>query len=128
VLNDKSFDTLRNCDDLLGTVLEVMSHGEYYWMPLEQIDTLAMTAPKYPRDLIWIPAHLAVRDGPAGDVFIPALYPFSHEHADDQVRLGRATDWKAPEDGPVLGVGLQTFLLGDDAISVLEWRTLETTD
>ena len=32
------------------------------------------------------------------------------------------TDWKAPEGGPVLGVGLHTFLRDDDAISLLEWR------
>jgi protein involved in temperature-dependent protein secretion len=58
-------------------------------------------------------------------VFLPATYPFSHEDADDQLRLGRSTDWRAVNDGPVRGVGLRTFLVDDDAISLLEWRELE---
>jgi type VI secretion system protein ImpE len=78
-----------------------------------------------PRDLLWLPAHLALRDGPEGDVFLPALYPNSHEHPDDAVKLGRATDWKGGEGEPVLGAGLKVFLRGDDDISILEWRQLE---
>ncbi len=124
-LNGKAFETLRDADDLFGPVLEVLSQGAYYWVPLEQVDSLAMNAPHSPRDLLWVPAHLAVRDGPEGDVFLPALYPGSHEHADDAVKLGRATDWKDGADGPVLGAGLRTFLIGDDPITLLEWRELE---
>jgi type VI secretion system protein ImpE len=125
LLNGKPFDTLRDADDLFGPVLEVMAHGDYYWLPLEQVDSLAMNAPKFPRDLLWVPAKLAVRDGPAGDVFLPALYPGSHGHAEDAIKLGRATDWKQAEGGPVVGVGLRMFLAGDDAHSLLEWRELQ---
>ena len=123
-LNGKAFDHLRDCDDLLSGVLEVMSQGKYYWVPLEQIEALAADAPSTPRDLLWLPAHLQMRDGPEGDLFLPALYPNSHEHADDAVRLGRATDWKGAEGEPILGAGLKVFLRGDDDISILEWRQL----
>jgi type VI secretion system protein ImpE len=122
LLNGKPFESLRDCDDLFGTLLEVMSQGKYFWVPLEQIDSLSMNAPKFPRDLIWMPAHLEMREGPAGDVFLPALYPGSHEHSEDQIKLGRATDWKSEEGGPVQGVGLRTFLAGEDAVTLLEWR------
>jgi type VI secretion system protein ImpE len=125
-LNGKPFATLRDADDLFAGVLEVMAQGNYYWLPLEQIDSLTMNPPKVPRDLLWAPGRLAVRDGPAGDVFLPALYPGSHEHSDDQVRLGRLTDWKET-GGPVLGVGLHTFLVDEDSFSLLEWRQLEVT-
>jgi type VI secretion system protein ImpE len=125
LLNKKAFTALRDCDDLFSGVLEVMSQGNYFWVPFEQIDTLAMNAPKFPRDLIWVPARLEVRNGPAGDVFLPALYPQSHEHPDDQVKLGRMTDWQGAEGEPVRGVGLRMFLVGDDDISLLEWRQLE---
>jgi type VI secretion system protein ImpE len=125
VLNGKAFDLLRDADDLFGPVLEVMAHGDYYWVPLEQVEALAMNAPRFPRDLLWVPARLSVRDGAAGDVFLPALYPGSHEHPDDQVRLGRATDWKTAEGGTVLGVGLRMFLAGDDPVSLLEFRQLQ---
>lgn len=124
-LNDKPFETLRDCDDLFGPVLEVMAHGDYYWLPLQQVDTLVMNPPKSPRDLIWRPANLSIRDGPAGDVFLPAIYPGSHEHVDNQIKLGRQTDWKEAAPGPVRGLGLRMFLVDEDAVSLLEWRELQ---
>src|SRR5262249_20484362 len=36
-LNDKPFESLRDYDDVLGTVLEVMARDAYYWVPLDQI-------------------------------------------------------------------------------------------
>jgi type VI secretion system protein ImpE len=126
-LNGKAFGSLRDADDLLAGILEVFSQGNYFWLPLEQIDTLSVNAPKYPRDLLWAPAHLEVRDDPAGDVFLPALYPGTHEHSDEHIKLGRSTDWRNVEGGPVLGVGLRTFLVDDDALTLLEWRQLAIT-
>lgn len=123
-LNDKPFDGLRDGDDLFATVLEVFAHGAYYWVPLEQVLSLTINAPRFPRDLLWVPARLEM-SGSAGNVFLPALYPGSHEHADETIKLGRATDWKNTETGPTLGVGLRTFLVGEDAVPLLEWRRLE---
>ena len=40
-LNGKPFETLRDADDLFGPVLEVLSQGAYFWLPLEQVDSLA---------------------------------------------------------------------------------------
>lgn len=123
-LNGKPFDHLRDGDDLFAGVLEVMAHGNYYWVPLEQVESLTMNPPKFPRDLLWIPARLELPDT-AGDVYLPALYPFSHQHPDNQIKLGRATDWQSEDNGPVLGRGLRTFLVGEDAMSILEWRQLQ---
>jgi type VI secretion system protein ImpE len=126
-LNDKPFESLRDCDDALGAVLEVMAQGAYYWVPLDQIEAVTMNPPKYPRDLLWIPARLELKGDAAGSVFLPTLYPGSHEHADNQIKLGRMTDWKGPDEGPVLGVGLRIFLIGDDPINILDWRRLQLT-
>ena len=123
-LNNTPFSLLRDADDLFGTVLEVMAQGHYYWVPMEQLETLTIKAPQFPRDLLWLPAHLSLRDGAAGPVFLPALYPGSHEHGDDQVKLGRLTDWKSTDSGPTLGVGLHTYLVDDDGRTLLEWRQL----
>jgi type VI secretion system protein ImpE len=123
-LNGKAFEGLRDCDDLFSHVLEVLAQGKYFWVPLEQVDTIAAKPPRFPRDLLWFPVRLDLRDGATGEVFLPALYPGSHEHADPQVKLGRSTDWKATEGGPVLGVGLRQFLVGDDPMPLLEWREL----
>jgi type VI secretion system protein ImpE len=124
-LNGKPFESLRDCDDLFGDVLEVFAQGGYFWVPLAQVEDLALNPPRFPRDLIWAPARLDMHDGASGEVFLPALYPDSAEHADDPVKLGRATDWNAPEGGPVLGRGARLFLVGDDALPLLEWRELK---
>jgi type VI secretion system protein ImpE len=126
-LNDKPFDLLRDCDDIFGPVLEVMARGDYFWIGLEQLDKVVVRPPQFPRDLLWLPARVEVRNGPAGDVFLPVLYPGSHEQADDAIKLGRLTDWTNPDKGPVRGVGLRTFLLGDEAITLPEWRELQIT-
>ena len=97
------------------------ANGEYAWVPLEQVGAVALNPPRFPRDLIWAPARLEV-DGTAGEVFLPALYPGTHEAADDQLRLGRMTDWRSGDGGPVLGVGGRLFLADDDPIGLLEWR------
>jgi len=122
-LNDKPFTSLRDCDDVFGDILEVLAHGAYYWVPLGQVEAITMNAPKAPRDLLWVPARLEKHEA-AGNVHLPALYPGSYEHADNLVKLGRLTDWKSTSGGPVVGVGLRTFLVDDDALSLLEWRTL----
>ena len=123
-LNDKPFTALRDCDDLWGPVIEVMAHGSYYWVPLEQVDTISVTRPKFPRDLLWLPALLSIKDGPAGNVFLPGLYPGSSEHPDDQVKLGRLTDWLGEDGNPVLGVGQHTYLVDEEPIGLWEWEQL----
>ena len=37
--------------------------------------------------------------------------------------LGRATDWIGPEEGPVRGIGQRVFLVGDDAVGIMEIAT-----
>jgi len=125
-LNGRPVDSLRDADDLFGTVLEVQAHGEYYWVPLEQVGSLAMNPPQYPRDLLWVRARLEAA-GTAGEVFLPALYPGSHAGPDDALRLGRLTDWKGPEGGggPALGVGARVFWADDDEVGLLEWREFQ---
>jgi type VI secretion system protein ImpE len=123
-LNGKAFEGFRDADDLFGTVLEVLANGEYFWVPLGQIDSVAANAPKFPRDMIWLPARLVLKDGQNGEVYLPVLYPRSHEHPDEQVKLGRASDWLQADGGPVLGAGARTFLAGDDGVALAEWREL----
>jgi len=127
-LNGKAFKGLRDADDLFGTVLEVLAHGEYFWVPLEQVASVVMNPPKFPRDLLWAPARLLMDEGEQGEVYIPALYPNSHEHPDEGVKLGRANDWKQVSGGPVVGIGMRTYLVGDDGMSLLEWRELQMAE
>jgi type VI secretion system protein ImpE len=123
-LNGKPFTSIRDCDDLFGDVLEVMAKGEYFWVPLEQIESIAITPPKFPRDVLWRAGRLETRES-SGEVFLPALYPGTHENSDEQIKLGRATDWTTSEGGPTRGFGAHMFLVDDDGASLLEWRELQ---
>ncbi|MCY2949235.1 MAG: type VI secretion system baseplate subunit TssE [Planctomycetota bacterium] len=67
-----------------------------------------MNPPKFPRDLLWVPANLAMVDGSTGAVFLPGLYLGSNEHGLETVRLGRERDWMpvaAEYEGLMRGYG-----------------------
>ncbi|MFL5328287.1 MAG: type VI secretion system accessory protein TagJ [Gemmataceae bacterium] len=122
-INGKPFDALADCDDLLAPVLEVLTVQGYFWVPLSEVVSLTSDAPKFPRDLFWLPATLELKDQ-QGPVFLPTLYPFSHEHADETIKLGRGTDWLGQEGEPIRGAGAKTLLAGDDAVGLLDVREL----
>ncbi|WZP00778.1 type VI secretion system accessory protein TagJ [Isosphaeraceae bacterium EP7] len=121
------FDEVRDADDVLAPVVEVLTAAGYFWVPWSQVQYLEVDPPKRLRDLIWAPAKLATHDGQLGEVFLPALYPGSHTHADESVKLGRATDWQEFEPGSELrrGLGAKLCLVGDEAWTVGELGTLQ---
>lgn len=125
--DDVAFSDFRDLDDLLAGILEVMTTtGKYYWVPMEQVDSLEFEAPKRMLDSAWRMAQISVRGGPQGEVAIPAIYPQRIEATlPDAVLLGRETNWE--ELGPecVLGEGLRTFLVGDESLTLLQLRRLE---
>ncbi len=125
VLNEKPFEGLRDGDDFCPAFLEVMAYGKYCWVPFEQIREIRMTAPEAPRDLIWPLAKLTVQEVGTIQVFLPALYWGSFENDDDQIKLGRMTDWKEYPNGLATGLGLRVFIAGEDETTLLDWRHLQ---
>src|SRR5262249_1368118 len=70
-----AFEDFCDTDDLTRPVFEVLTaNGNYYWVPTETIETVEFHKPERPRDLYWRPAHMIVREGPDGVVYVPALY------------------------------------------------------
>jgi type VI secretion system protein ImpE len=122
-LNGQPAAGLRDCDDLLGNILEVIAHGKYCWIPLEQVELVVMNPPRFPRDLIWAPASLETIKSSAGEVFLPTLYPNSYQDSAEEIKLGRATDFSST--APVLGRGGKLFLAGEEAVPLLDWRELK---
>ena len=117
---DAAFDDWRDADDLLAGSFEVLTTtGKYYWIPTERVETLEFHAPKRPRDLLWRRVSMSVNAGPDGDVYIPAVYA-TDETMTDALRLGRETDWKEVEGTPVRGIGQRTFMVGEDAIALMD--------
>jgi type VI secretion system protein ImpE len=119
------FQDFRDGDDLLAPILEVIIQRHYVWIPFEHISHLSIAPPKRLRDLLWIPARVESPHGPVGDVFLPVLYASSAEHADDRVRLGRMTDWKASAEGLALGVGQRLFLIDGQDRAMLQVRDID---
>jgi len=130
-LNGQPFESIEDADPRIGQRLEVFVAGEYMWLPMVHVATVQMEAPKRLRDLLW-PAAL-VRTGPdfkgaeLGQVMIPALSPFSYRHADDAVRLGRATVWEQKDDGDPVPYGQKMLLVDGEDFPLLEVRSLEIT-
>jgi type VI secretion system protein ImpE len=48
------------------------------------------------------------------------LYAGSHAEADEQVRLGRATEWRGGDGTPVRGSGHRICLVGEQDMPLVE--------
>lgn len=124
-LAGQPFMEWRDGDDLLAPFLEIIIHDKYVWLPFEQIKDLHITPPKRLRDLLWVPATLEAHSGPVGEVFLPVLYPDSHRHADERVKLGRVTEWINMGEGVTLGAGQHLFFVDGQDKGILEVRDIE---
>ena len=123
VCGGKPFDDFRDLDDLTPSVLEVItSGGKYFWIPFDRIESIEFLEPERPKDLLWRRVRLIVANGPDGEVYIPVMYPNSASESDEAIRLGRTTDWRGGEGTPMRGVGQRTFLVGEEAIPIMELR------
>jgi type VI secretion system protein ImpE len=119
------FNDFRDLDDQTSCILEVItSGGTYYWIPISRIESIEFHEPSRSRDLIWRRTNLVVSDGPDGEVYVPVLYPGAAGDPDELIRLGRRTDWRGGDLAPVRGAGQRTFLVGDEARSILELKSI----
>ncbi|MGB0911713.1 MAG: type VI secretion system accessory protein TagJ [Nitrospirales bacterium] len=124
-VDGQPFSEFIDGDDRISPFLEVIVHESYAWVPFEQIKRLSVSTPKYLRDLIWLQADIEGVDGPIGPVFIPVLYVNSANSGNDQVRLGRMTQWESPGAGVTVGVGQRVFLNDGQDRGMLEVHEIE---
>jgi type VI secretion system protein ImpE len=120
-----AFDDFRDIDELSAGFFEVLtSTGKYYWIPVERVELIEFHSAERPRDLLWRRAHAVVRGGPDGEVFFPTLYGGTLAETDDQLRLGRMTDWRGADGEPRRGVGQRMFVIGDEDRTIMELKDL----
>jgi len=120
------FEGFRDLDDLLAPLVEVLtSTGKYYWVPVERLELVEFHPPQRVMDLVWRRAHMIVRGGPDGEVYLPVLYAGAAAESDDQLRLGRSTQWRGGGGEPVRGAGQRVYLVGDADRSILDLRELQ---
>jgi len=115
--------TPRDGDDRVAEVLEACCDGEYLWIPFCQIQRMEVAEPKQLRDLVWLPASLNAC-GQSRDLFISVLYVDSYLHQDEDVRLGRRTDWQEESAGVTAGVGQRLLFVGEADVAVTDIRLL----
>jgi type VI secretion system protein ImpE len=122
----QDFADFRDLDDVTSGVIEVLTGaGKYYWIPVETVQSIIFQPPKRPRDLIWRQAEMTVEDGPYGDVYVPATYFGTSEQPDDQLKLGRGTDWSGGDGEPTRGRGQRMFLVGEAALPIMQLTNIE---
>ncbi len=127
-LDGQAFSEILDGDDRLGPFLELIIHTTYVWLPFEHIKKVSIKSPKHLRDLVWIPAEIEGRNGPIGPAFLPVLYVDSWQSENDQVRLGRMTQWDSPGANLALGFGQRLFLVDGEDRGILEIKEVDFDD
>jgi type VI secretion system protein ImpE len=125
-VDGREFSGWRDADDFLAPVLELIISDKYTWLPYAEVRRVELAPPKRLRDMVWCQARVETRRGVSGEMFVPALYEGSGRHADDEVRLGRVTQWEGGgEEGPERAAGLRLFVAGDEELAISEVRRIE---
>jgi type VI secretion system protein ImpE len=128
-LNGTPFHSLSDADPRIGARLEIFAAGQYTWIPLEQIASVRINPPKRLRDLLWAPAVVRTssdfRGVELGEVLVPALAPLSWAHDNDEVRLGRRTEWQEIGPDAQAPIGQKLLLVDDQEFPLLELRELD---
>lgn len=123
LINQREVSDWRDLDDLQAGILEVLaSNGKYFWVDFSQVIELSFSAPERPIDLLWRKATIMLTNGTEGEVFIPAMYPSLGED-DEGIKLGKRTEWQN-ERGLIRGRGLRTWLVGDEAQTIMEIESI----
>lgn len=121
--NSKAFDDFRDTDDTVGSNIEVLTTtGRFFWIDAADILSMTMHALSRPRDLIWRRCTMSVRNGPDGEVYLPALYGGGVVDS-NELRLGRTTEWN--DEPPIQGRGQRVLLLGEEGIAFHELGSIE---
>ena len=125
---DVAFDDLRDADDLLAGSFEVLTTtGKYFWIPTERVQTLEFHAPKRPRDLLWRRASMSVGSGAGWRGLSAGDLRRRRDH--DRSASGsaaRPTGAKL-DDGPVRGIGQRLFMVGEEALGIMDLGNIRFT-
>lgn len=124
-IDGREFEEIRNPDDFLNGMLEVFIGSNYVWVPFESIRKLRLAEIDSPRDHLFRPGILTLRDDRVLEVFVPTVYAGTWKNPDEAFLLGRDTDWISETEGIVRGVGAQTLWLGDEELTLFDFRVLE---
>ncbi|RYF97928.1 MAG: virulence protein SciE type, partial [Caulobacteraceae bacterium] len=97
-IGEHKFNWIADVDSRLGPCFEAIVQGKWGLIPFEAITRIKTEGPKDLRDIVWLPVELSLRSGQSAAAFLPARYP-GFETESNQVKLGRATEWREDQGG-----------------------------
>jgi len=123
-IDERTFQWLADADTRLGPIFEIMLNGNYYWVPVSQVQQIDINPPSDLRDLIWLPVHCTWRNKGEGHGFIPTRYPGSENSPDSAIQLARKTTWGEPVMDTCKGLGQRLLASDQDDFPLLDVREL----
>jgi type VI secretion system protein ImpE len=129
MINGTEFNGCTDEDPRIGASLEAYQGMSYHRIPFREVERVTIAAPTNLRDLLWIPATIALKQSTStadSEIFahLPALAPQSSRHADSAVRLGRISVVETDQHGALLPFGTKLLICGSEEVSLLDVRSL----
>ena len=125
---EAAFAWVTDGDSRLGPVCEVFFNGRYGWVPFSALSTVRFIAPQGLCDLVWAQAELTLLDGRTQQCLVPARYPAgpgrAHATDDDEIVLGRLTEWLPLHGDTYAGIGQKMWLTDAGEYGVLDVREI----
>ncbi|MGL4420989.1 MAG: type VI secretion system accessory protein TagJ [Gemmataceae bacterium] len=121
-INGIEFELLRDADDLIGSLLEVLHEELLMWFPWEAVRSLQLDEAKNPLDVAYRPGRLDLTDGMTIQVMVPLIYAGAQT---DGEKLAIDHDVHNPGDGPTRGRGARRLMVGDDEVDFTAVRQIE---
>jgi len=124
IIDGQRFEWLADADNRLGPILEAIVKGQYYWIPLQNIQKVEIEKPVDLRDAVWTPVQFTWINGGQASGLIPTRYPGSESSADNLIQLARKTDWLEYADGLYLGQGQRLLATNVDDYPLMDIREI----
>jgi type VI secretion system protein ImpE len=127
-VDGRSFSGFSDTDSFLSCFLEIIIQAHYVWVPIESLRELTVSPPKMLFDLIWLPTRITTADGLSVVGYVPVVYAQSADHDDEQVKMGRVTDWKTLGGPFTRGYGQHVYEVGEEEVGLLDIREVVFTE
>jgi type VI secretion system protein ImpE len=123
VNENTSVEYIVDTNILINNILEVFVNDKYFWIPFQHIKCLKVHQPTLLRDLIWTVADIECDEDYSSvpnRVFLPVLYCNSSLSIDDNVKLGRVTEWNEASASILVPKGRKTYSADQNDYSIFE--------
>jgi len=121
-IDGKRFDFLFDPDNRFGPTFEAIVAGRWGLIPFSAVEEIETEGPVDLRDMVWLPAEIRFRQGPALAAMLPVRYPDIETESDTELLLSRRTEWRE-HSGALRGAGQRVWTTsGGDDVDILSFR------